>query len=169
MTFVLGALLLSAWGNVIAAGFCPRFALHRHCCPKPAPQPKKQVKHESSCHHEMADMKMDDMQMDEPEAESGTNAQDSQLEPASASLIGNLVLDLPTESCRHCVIHSQPASGTISVLTIDPARRLVETDTLPANFASNLPGAFVDMILPPEHGPPRASAPRHLLINIFRI
>lgn len=169
VTFVLGALLLSAWGNVIAAGFCPRFALNRDCCPKPTPQPAKQAKHESSCHHEMSEMKMDDMEMDEDDAESNTDAQDSQQELASASLIQNLALDLPIEPCTHCVIHSQATSGTVSVLTIDPAKRLVETDSLPANFAIDLPGGFVDMILPSEHGPPGPSAPRHVLINIFRI
>jgi hypothetical protein len=169
VTFVLGALLLSAWGNVIAAGFCPRFALHRDCCPHLLPQPAKQTKQEPSCHHEMAGMKMDGMQMDEADAESSTNSEDSQPEVASASLTENLVLDLPAQPCTHCVIHSQPTSATVSVLTVDPAKRMVETDALPAIFASNLPGGFVDMILPTEHGPPAPSAPRHVLINIFRI
>jgi len=35
---MLGALLLNASGNAIAAGFCPRLALHRDCFAKPTPQ-----------------------------------------------------------------------------------------------------------------------------------
>src|ERR1700730_12059467 len=86
IVFVVGAVLFSAWGNVIAAAFCPRFALNRDCYLKREARQEKQVKHSSSCHHEMADMEMDDMQM-EPEAVSvpDVSAQDLQVQLSSES------------------------------------------------------------------------------------
>jgi hypothetical protein len=170
IVFVVMALLFSAWGNVIAAGFCPSFALSRKCCLKRGVRQSKQVKHESSCHHEMAGMEMDDRQM-QTEADSApdTSAQNSQLELTSESSREEVALDLPIEPCAHCLSHSQPTSGTVSVVAIDPSKRLVETNSLPANFAIGLTAAFADLIVPSEHGPPGPSSPRHVIINVFRI
>lgn len=170
IVFVVVALLFSAWGNVIAAAFCPRFAQNRDCCLKhPAQQPKP-VKHESSCHHEMAGMEMGEMQMDtEAEYERDFTAQDLQVELPSAPSTEEVALDLPIEACAHCLSHSQPTSRTISVPAIDPSRRLVENNSLPANIAIGLTASFADLIAPSEHGPPRPSSPRHLVINVFRI
>jgi hypothetical protein len=170
IVFVVLALLFSAWGNVIAAAFCPRFALNRDCCLKDGAQQAKQAKHSSSCHHEMAGMKMDDMQM-EPEAVSvpDLNAHDLQVQLSSESSSDISGLDLPSEPCTHCMSHSQTTSGTVSVVAIDPSKRLVETNSLPANFAVDLTPAFADLIVPSEHSPPGPSSPRHVLINVFRI
>jgi hypothetical protein len=166
IAFVVGALLVSAWGNVIAAAFCPRFALNRECCLKHTTQQAKQVKHDSSCHHEMAGMEMDDMQMESP---SGTTASNSPVESASESSGEQVAFDLPIEPCAHCVSHSQTTSGTVSVVAVDPSKRLVESNSLPANFAVDLTRAFADLIVPSEHSPPSPSSPRHVIINVFRI
>jgi uncharacterized protein involved in copper resistance len=170
IVFVVLALLVSAWGNVIAAAFCPRFALNRDCCLRHSSQQAKQVKHESSCHHEMAGMEMDDMQM-EPEADSkpDLNAHDLQVQFSSEPSSDMAGLDLPSEQCTHCLSHSQTTSGTVSVVAIDPSKRLVQTNSLPASFSIDLTHAFADLIVPPEHGPPSPSSPRHVIINIFRI
>lgn len=165
IVFVVVALLFSAWGNVIAAAFCPRFALNRDCCLKRG----KQVKHESSCHHEMAGMEMDDMQMQTEADAPGASTQNSQVELTSESSSEEVALDLPIEPCAHCLSHSQPTSGTVSVVVIDPSKRLVETNSLPANWAFGLTAAFADLIVPSEHGPPGPSSPRHVIINVFRI
>ena len=170
IVFVVVALLLSAWGNVIAAAFCPRFGLNRDCCVKRAAPQAKQVTHESSCHHEMAGMEMDDMQM-ETEADSapGTSAQNAQVQLTSQSSSDGVALDLPIEPCAHCVSHSQTTSGTVSAVVVDPSKRLVESNSLPANFAVGMTGAFADLIVPSEHSPPSPSSRRHVIINSFRI
>jgi hypothetical protein len=167
---VVVALLFSAWGNVIAAAFCPRFALNRDCCLRLGVQQARQVKHSSSCQREMARMEMDDMQM-EPEADSAPDISpqnfQAQLAPESSSDI--VALDLPIEPCAHCLSHSQTISGTASIVAIDPSKRLVETNPLPASFSIDLTRAFADLIVPSEHGPPSPSSPRHVIINVFRI
>jgi hypothetical protein len=166
IVFVVVALLFSAWGNVIAAAFCPRFALNRDCCLEHAAQQAKQVKHQSSCHHEMAGMDMDDMQMESPP---DTSAQDSPVEPTSESSSEQVALDLPIEQCACCLSHSQTTSGTISVVAIDPSKQLVETNSPPANFAIGLTSAFAGLIVRSDHSPPGPSSPRHVIINVFRI
>ena len=167
IVFVVVALLFSAWGNVIAAAFCPRFALKHDCCLKHA---SKQAKHESSCHHEMAGMEMDDMQM-ETEADSApdTGAQNSHAQLPSESSNGEVALDLQIEQCACCLSHSQTTSGTVSVVAIDPSKQLVETNSPPANFAIGLTSAFAGLIVRSDHSPPGPSTPRHVIINVFRI
>ena len=170
IVFVVVALLFSAWGNVIAAAFCPRFALNHDCCLKHGTQPSEQAKHKSSCHHEMAGMEMDDMQI-ETEADSApdTGAQNSHGQLPSESASDEVALDLPIEQCACCLSHSQTTSGTVSVVAIDPSKRVVKTNSLPANFVIGLTPAFAEMIGPSEHGPPGPSSPRHVIINVFRI
>ena len=166
IVFVVLALLFSAWGNVIAAAFCPRFALNRDCCLKHAAHQAKQAKHDSSCHHEMAGMDMDDMQMESPP---DTSAQNSAMDPPAESSTEQVALEMPIEPCAHCMSHSQTTSGTVSVVAIDPSKRLVQTNSLPASFSIDLTRAFADLIVPSEHGPPSPSSPRHVIINVFRI
>src|SRR5258708_5462360 len=165
LIFVLTPLLFSAWRNVIAAAFCPRFALNRDCCFKRGTQQAEAVKHASSCHHEMARMEMDNMQM-KTDVDS---AQNSPVEFASEASSEEVALDLPIEPCAHCLSHSQPTSGAVSVAAFDPSKRVVETNSVPANFANGLTSAFADRIVPSEHGPPGPSPARHLIINVFRI
>jgi uncharacterized protein involved in copper resistance len=170
IVFVVIALVFSAWGNVMAAAFCPRFELNHDCCLKRGTQRSEQAKHESSCHHEMAGMEMDDMQM-ETEASStpDTRAQNSHAQLPSESSSDEVALDLPIEQCAHCCTHSQTTSGTVSLVAIDPAKGLVENDSLPANFAVGLTPVFADLIIHSEHGPPGPASPRHIIINVFRI
>jgi hypothetical protein len=166
------ALLFSAWSNVITAAFCPRYMSNRNCCIEHEIRKPIQVDHKSSCRHEMADMEMGDMQM-ESEASSEAAANSLAVNPpiqiATEASSDQVVVDLPIESCARCWMHSQPISGTTTVVTIDPSKRLVETNAPPADFAMALPSALVLPIAPLEHGPPRNSFSRHALINVFRI
>jgi hypothetical protein len=169
MGMLVIALLSSAWGNVIAVAFCPRFALNHACCVKHVAHRPKQVAHRPSCHEQMADMKMEDMQMDAaPDSESDANTEDSQIEFTSESSSDEAALDLPIEPCPHCLSHSQSTSGTVSVVPVDPSKRLFETNSPPADFVV-LPYGFFSRIEFREHGPPGESTPRHILINVFRI
>jgi hypothetical protein len=166
--------LLSAWGNVIAAAFCPRYLSNRECNTKHHPRQPKQVDHKSSCHQEMADMQMGDTQMDNTETENQA------VEPKDSSIIEDsrtqvvteseeFHADLPTEPCGHCWVHSQPASGTATLVAVDPTRQLVETNAPPAELAVVAPSPVSASITPVEHGPPGNLLPRHVLINVFRI
>src|SRR5258706_11564783 len=93
---LVGAFLLGAWGNVVAAAFCPRYRLNRDCCLKQAAAKSKQVEHTSSCHHQMGGMKMDDMQMEnESSSESEAQSFAPVLTPESSSEQG--AFDLPIE------------------------------------------------------------------------
>jgi len=120
----------------------------------------------------MAGMTMDDMEM-EPEAGSDvqTDAIPTNKSPQnlSESLSNEVAFDLPIEACAHCLSHSQPASGAVASVAVDPSKRLVETNALPANLTVALPSDFSVPIAPSEHGPPGNSFPRYILINTFRI
>jgi hypothetical protein len=171
------AFLLSAWGNVIAAAFCPRYLSNRERSIKPTSQESKQVGHKPSCHHEMADMEMGDMQMDGTEIESETagEAGDNSIienpwmQVASESDAEQVAINLPTEPCGHCWMHSQPTSGTSTVVAVHLSKQLIETKAPPASSTVTLPSPVAVSITPVEHGPPCNVLPRHLLINVFRI
>lgn len=164
------AFVLSAWGNVIAAAFCPRYASNRDCCVKPVASQPRQVE-KSSCHHEMAGMEMDDMQMETEAFSDSTTDSNAQASPAALtakSSSDQVALDLPIERCAHCWSHSQPTSGTASVVPVDPSRQLVENSP-PANSRFALRSVSPISITPSEHSPPGIALPRHVLINVFRI
>jgi hypothetical protein len=171
------ALLLSAWGNVIAAAFCPRYAFNLECCLKHSAARAKKVEHKSSCQHEMTDMEMDDMRMDNMQMErkdpsesaADSIVENSPIEFTAENSSDQLAFDLPMEACAHCWSHSQPTSGAVASVAVDPSKRLVETDAPPANLAVALPSGFPATITPPEHGPPGNSFRRHVLISVFRI
>jgi hypothetical protein len=170
IVFVVAALLFSTWGNVIAAAFCPCLMLKDDCCLKHEAEPSKHVEHESSGHHEMAGMEMDDMQMEtEADAARRPGAQTSQEELTSEASNDEVAFDLPIEQCDCCLSHSQTTSGTLSGGAIDPSKRLVEINSLPANFAIDSASALAGLILPSGHSPPGPSTPRHVIINVFRI
>ena len=170
--FLVVALLFSAWGNVIAAAFCPGYASNRNCCVKQTVSAPKQVEHPSSCHAEMAGMEMDGIPTEtETSADSGTDpgVQNSQATLTSESSIDQVAFDLPIEECPHCWSHSQPTSGAASVVTVEASKRLIETNLPTADFAVAPPPAFSIFVSFSGHGPPGISLPRHVLINVFRI
>ena len=125
----------------------------------------------------MTDMDMGDMQMDDTnmiseetwETSDNSIPETPPVEIATYSSSEKLVIDFPAEPCGHCWMHSQPSSGTATIVAVDPSRRLVETNAPPVSFVVALPFAFVVPIMPLEHGPPGNSFPRHVLINVFRI
>src|SRR5882724_3461014 len=178
--FVLAiTLLFSAWSNVIAAAFCPRYVTRVGYIKHSGPQTKRVVDKSSCHHHEMAGMTMDDTQMgmDMPaEAETvsdlKTNADStgkaSQIELTSDSLSNEMSFDFPVDPCAHCWSHSQPKSGAVAATVLNPAKEVVETDA-PLNVALALPSFLPGPITASEHGPPGNSFPRHVLINVFRI
>jgi hypothetical protein len=173
--FVLAvAFLLSAWGNVISATFCPRYLSNRACFHKSIAAEPKQVE-PSSCHHKMGDMEMDDMQTNETkDAVAEETSYNAVPEDPSAkigietSAVKNCI-EVPAERCGHCWMHSQPASGAATLVAVDPSRQLITTDAPPAWIAVDVASGYTASITPLEHGPPGNVLPRHVLINVFRI
>lgn len=171
---LLAAFLLSAWGNVIGAAFCPRY-LSQHCFAH-LTQQANQVERES-CHHEIADMDVGDMQMDDSQMDSDS-APKAELESVAEvqptagvleSSIERAAFDLPTEPCGHCWMHSQPSSGMGTLAAINPSPRSVEALAPPAEVTIALGFPNPNATEPSEHSPPGSSFPRHILINVFRI
>ena len=169
------AFLLSSWSNVLGAAFCPRYTSSRNCHVQQ--RQIKQVEHRSSCQHEMADMEMGDMQIDDAnlESEAVSETSDRPIAETPPGQIATdfssalLAIDFPTEPCGHCWTHSQPSSGTATIVAVDPSRRLFERNAPQANYLVVLRSPSAVPILPLEHGPPGSSFPRHVLINVFRI
>ena len=168
------SLLVSAWGNVIAAVFCPRFGITHdsyftQVFHKPMDVESMHVEQESSCHREMADMNsdsMDNMLIENSESSESAESTTSLLLPAGAS-----VADKPPQKCAHCWMHSQAASGSSTLGTIDPSMGLMETKAAPTNLIlASPPSDFHTLTIAQlEHGPPGNAFPRHLLLNVFRI
>jgi hypothetical protein len=153
---LLTAFVLSAWSNVIAASFCPRYSIGDFSIKQTVEQ-NSSVKSEP-CHHEMAQMNMDG------EAEITTNASTADTPNPAPT-----VLELPSEPCGHCWMHSQPSSGNGTVVAQGPLSQSVGADAPPGDAVSAVPLTFIIPITPVEHGPPGNSLPRHVLINVFRI
>ena len=166
------AFLFSAWGNVLAATFCPRYLANRHCCVKHVVSQPKQVESQSSCHPEMAGMEMGNLEKEtetSSDFKADNSAQSSETKLKFESSSEQVALDLPIEQCAHCWSHSQPTSGTSFIAAVDPSRRLVETNSSPAELAVVSHSVSPISITPTEHGPPGVSLPRQVLINVFRI
>lgn len=167
IVLLLVAFLLSAWGNVIGAAFCPRYLAQN--CFTYTTQQAKPVKHES-CHHEMTDMDMGDMQMGEEVAAApvSSDRENPTIEVAAKSSVEQAALDVPTQPCGHCWMHSQPPTGNGTLTAVNPPRS-VGTDAPSAELSITLHSAHTIALLPLEHSPPGNSFPRHVLINVFRI
>ena len=173
---LLVAFLLSAWGNVIAAAFCPRY-LSLNGCIKHSARQATQVEHKSCHHREMDDMKMGDMRMDDmqmntdaaPDSAVDFVPDDQPMLGTTKSSVEQVAIDLPIEPCGHCWMHSQPSSGTSTVVATYPSPGSVEANPAPAEFQIVSPSAYPISALRLGHGPPGNSFPRHVLNNVFRI
>ena len=171
------AFLLSAWGNVIAAAFCPRYLSNGNSETKQQPWPAEQINQKSSCHHEMAGMEMGHMSMGETELKSEDNVETSdnaipegrQIRVRTEATTEEAFIDFPPETCGHCWMHSQPPAGTTTLVAVDPSKQVIDTSAPRADSAVTLPCALTVSATPLEHGPPGNVLPRHVLINVFRI
>ena len=169
IVLLMVAFLLSAWGNVIGAAFCPRY-LAQNCFAQKAPQARQGDR--ESCHHEASATDMGDMQVDGAsgtEAEGTPVRENPKIVVGSESSVEQTAFDRPTEPCGHCWMHSQPSSGTGTLGAVDPSPRSVEAlaSSSAATIALRFPNPIA--IEPLEHSPPGSSFPLHVLINVFRI
>lgn len=169
IVLLLVAFLLSAWGNVIGAAFCPRY-LAQNCFAQKTQQARQVDR--GSCHHEMSDTDMGGMQMDgdsATEREVTPIRENPTIEVEAESSGDQIALDVPTGPCGHCWMHSQPSSGPGTIGAVDPSPRSVEGLAPPSEARIVLSFPKPGAIEPLEHSPPGSSFPRHILINVFRI
>ena len=172
-SLIAASLLLSAWGNVIGACFCLRYSMdHDHRLSQRSHMPL--VRQESSCNHEMSDMKMDGVRMDDLEMESQVLSSPARnltnrMQPTSQDSTDHAVLESPGERCGHCLMYSAPASAGATLVALNPANRLLETEAPLVKLEVTLSPPLSISIIPSEHGPPGNLFPRHILISVFRI
>ena len=158
------ALLLSAWGNVLAAAFCPHLGSAHACCAKHATK--------QSPSHEMPDMDMGDMPMEMSAEPNGEASPEQSTAVSAASVEQNTeanVVDQPVEACLHCMSHSQLSQASFVLRETEPSKRSVDT---PAPQTAKIVSMFASaspIVTPREHAPPGESSPRYMFINIFRI
>ena len=143
ITLLLGlALLFSQGGVLLVASLCPHLRLAAPICDMP--EMESPVDHSQMGHH-------------------GMN-HDSPVSPAIAIAQGQ-------EPCSHCAIHSRSNSNGVLVRTAGTAKRSIHLE-IPVGISALPPvtPVAVAVLRPREHGPPgKASRPKHVLINTFRI
>jgi hypothetical protein len=145
---LLLALLLSAWGNVLAAVACPHMGQDHACC-------HARVAHHPASHHEMGEMQMGDTQ-----AEHGAE------QSTDASALGQTA-----QACEHCIGRSPLPTPPAILREVDQPKR-GEDVVAPLALSEPLTvtTSFIPLVLAREHAPPTAvSSARHVLINVFRI
>ena len=81
-----------------------------------------------------------------------------------------IVIEKGQEPCSHCVIHSRSNSNGRLIRTTDTVKRSADLE-VPVGVSVPPPVTLVAVaVLPREHGPPgKASRPKHVIINTFRI
>lgn len=187
-SILLFALFVGTCGNVFAAAFCPRFAVHKMCC-------HVQQARESCAEHyrmtsiemgdaEMPDMQMSDMQMPDmqmpdtqmPDMQSSDlqllDAQTAciQMVQAMNQVAGSNVIAQPDAPCTHCIGHGQLLLAASVLREADQTRNgehvatpLADVDTV------SLARSFVIRIHSKQHSPPGDMTSRQILFNSFRI
>ncbi|HEX8069296.1 MAG TPA: hypothetical protein VF546_05060 [Pyrinomonadaceae bacterium] len=143
---LLVALLMSAWGQVLAAAMCPHMQQDHACCHA------QQAAQDDHASHQMAG----DMQMT-PDAESAQSAE------VTAS-------EKPIEGCDHRMGRSSQSPSTVTLREADRTNRGSELAApTPASRLTDLAQPFTTTVPSREHSPPKASADRHALLSVFRI
>lgn len=145
---VLGvALLFSQGGNFLIAALCPhlRSGSGQVSCNKHAES--------TMSHDEMGNMAMDSM--DESASNPDPNA---------------VALGEPIGLCSHCAMHSRTAPPAVFLREIEASKRsgtFAVPGAVPRVVSIEMP--YLAIFTSRAHGPPGETAPRHVLINIFRI
>ena len=152
ITLLLGfALLFSQVGVLFIAALCPHLRFTAPICDMPKVQSA-----------------MDHSQMDH-------HATDNDHLPAQAAHAESNdvegVIGHSEQTCSHCVIHSRSTANVVSVRTADIGKQSPDLE-VPRSVSVAPPLALttVAALTPRDHGPPgKASRPKHILINTFRI
>lgn len=175
-------LVMGSLGHVFAAAFCPRMLGHDCCLPKTSSD-----QHASRSDHHMHGMAMDamshesmpmdgsdmqDMIMDDEGLRSAPLAtNDGALLFTSEVIVPANTLELPNDTCGHCLSHSGITNAPVSSVSVpDQSNRDHGSVVLPVSkFLARPTMTQAQIGLPREHAPPGSTAPRHILISVFQI
>ena len=151
ITLLLGfALLLSQGGVLFVAALCPHLKLTAPMCDMPKMQSA-----------------MDHSQMDHHAAH--THDTPTQASNVDSNDVDG-VIGHREQTCSHCVIHSSSPSNFVSLRTADIGNRAQGLEVPHSVFVAPIAATTAAALMPRDHGPPgKASRPKHVLINTFRI
>lgn len=151
MTLLLGfALLFSQGGVLLVSALCPHLKFSLPTCDEP--KMERGMDHSEMAHHDMGHDR------------SGEST-------ASNSYDLNTAIGEREQSCSHCAIHSPSNSNLTVVRTADTVKRSSDVESSQsALIRPHIAPVGVAVLTPRDNGPPgKASRPKHLLINTFRI
>jgi hypothetical protein len=178
-------LIMSSFGHVFAAAFCPRASGHECCFAQTVSHTHiSSSSLESIAVHDthmdgmnmdnmaMADTSMDHMAMNDMTIGAATIDMSTTLLPPAFSEPGVAnKFAQPFESCAHCMGHSGVANAPVSLVSVSgQSGKDVGPVLLPVSrFLVRPPLTLAQVGIPREHAPPGTSAPRHILISVFLI
>ena len=152
ITLLLGfALLFSQGGVLLIAALCPHLKFTAPICNMPKMQ--SAMDHSQMDHH-------DAVTHDAPAQPYNVDSNDV-----------DGVIGQREQTCSHCIIHARSTSNVVLVRTADIGRQSPDLE-LPLSVSLQIPTAAttVAAVILRDHGPPgKASRPKHVLINTFRI
>ena len=150
LILVVSLLFVSGWSHVLASAFCPKTQAMTSCPMQAGNKPHQS--HEAMQMGEMGDM--DDMQTSPAATDGEVNT-----------------LGQPMGSCPHCFKQpEQQPSPVVASKGAEQSRRDLGALLQQAVKVITLQAApFAPPILSRQHAPPQASAPLHVLINVFLI
>lgn len=160
ITLLLGiALLFSQGGVLLVAALCPHLRLSAPICE--APEMKAGMDHSQMAHHDIDHSQVAHHDMDHDS---------SRLASASNAYEVTTAIGEREQSCSHCVIHLQSNSNLKVVRIADTGKRSSVDTSHGAVILPRIVPVGVAVLTPRDNGPPgKASRPKHLLINTFRI
>ena len=180
-------LMLSSFGHVLAATFCPH-ALGRECClVKTSSHTSISSTSENPGLHHMHGISMDGMNEDDlVRADTSVDhmaMNDMMIDEATVdvsipfslpTLIERVVenkFDQPVESCSHCLSHSGIVNAPVSFVSVsDQSGKEFGSVLLPVSRFPVRPAmASAQIWLPGQHAPPDRGVPRYILMNVFLI
>jgi hypothetical protein len=175
-------LVMGSLGHVFAAAFCPRMSARDCCLTKTANSHGSSQSHQHMHGMAMDSMANETMQMDDSNTEdmvmddgdlpaSSTDWDDLSVLSGIEELVPASRLELPTDTCTHCLSHSGAQNAPVSSVSVpDQSRKDLGSVPLPVSRFLTRPMTTLAQIgLPREHAPPGNSAPRHILLNVFLI
>jgi hypothetical protein len=180
-------LMLSSFGHVLAAAFCPH-ALGRECCAvKTSSHASSSSTSENPGLHHMRGMSMDGMNEDDlVRADTSVDhmaMNDMMIDEATVDVsipfsrpalceegVENK-FDQSVESCSHCLSHSGIVNAPVSFVSVsDQSGKEFGAVLLPVSRFPVRPAmASAQIWLPGQHAPPDRGVPRHILISVFLI
>jgi hypothetical protein len=158
------ALLVSGWGSMLAAAFCPHAG---------ATLPQAVLAEEQSgCHaksEQTEDQHSGSRQSSSSEAMHGMKAGQMPALRLHVDKSNVAALTLPAGTCTHCVSHNEtpptPASARGLTLQKRDAGKIIAQTTTPIS----LPMVFTAQFAPTQHAPPGLTNHRHILLSVFLI